>query len=169
MYAGHDPRRIAGPALISSVSAYAREGPQRPGRGDSILAFRRRSLHLLGALALLAVTAGCSGDDDPTAAPGASTTATATSSATATPEPDAPVVVMVDFAYDPAEVTVAVGVTLQVRNADSAPHTITAVDGSFDTGAIIAGASGTLTVASAGQFDFRCTLHPSMTGVLTVL
>jgi len=136
------------------------------------LAFRRRSLYLLGALALLAVTAGCSGDDDPTPAPPATTTATATPSATdatPSPAPGDPIVVMVDFAYEPGEVTVAAGATLQVRNADVAPHTITAVDGSFDTGVIIAGASGTLTVTSPGQFDFRCTLHPSMTGVLTVL
>ncbi len=134
------------------------------------MAFRRRSLHLLGALALLAVTAGCSGGDDPTPASTATTTPTATATATTpSPAPGDSVVVMVDFAYEPAEVTVAAGATLQVRNADVAPHTITAADGSFDTGAIIAGASGALTVASPGQFDFRCTLHPSMTGVLTVL
>jgi plastocyanin len=53
-------------------------------------------------------------------------------------------------------------------NRDVAPHTATALDGSFDTGRIQPGALGSATVPSQGAIPYRCTIHPWMTAILQV-
>jgi LPXTG-motif cell wall-anchored protein len=66
-------------------------------------------------------------------------------------------------------VTVAVGDTVTWHNSGQAPHTATADDGSFDTGTINAGGSGSHTFSSAGTFSYICTIHPNMHGTVRVL
>lgn len=72
-----------------------------------------------------------------------------------------------DFKFDPAALELAAGDTITFINEDSAPHTATAADGSFDTGALAKGESATVTVSAAGTYDYICDLHPSMEGVVT--
>jgi plastocyanin len=78
-------------------------------------------------------------------------------------------VTMGDFFFSPASVTVAVGDTVTWHNTGQAPHTATANDGSFDTGTINAGGSGSHTFSSAGTFAYICTIHPNMKGTVRVL
>jgi plastocyanin len=73
------------------------------------------------------------------------------------------------FAFHPASVTVAAGDTISWTNEDAAAHTVTADDGSFDTGTLDKGASGSHTFASAGTFAYHCTIHPTMHGTVTVV
>ena len=79
--------------------------------------------------------------------------------------------------FDPSELTVAAGTTLLVANVGGKPHTLTADDGSFDTGIIDPGAEGgrfagknaSVTLNQAGTFKFHCEIHPAaMKGVVTV-
>ena len=70
------------------------------------------------------------------------------------------------FKFVPATLEVAVGDTVTFTNEDSAPHTATANDGSFDTGRLAKGESGTVTIEAAGTFDYICALHPSMKGTI---
>jgi plastocyanin len=79
--------------------------------------------------------------------------------------------------FDPPQLEVQAGSTLVVANIGGKPHTLTADDGSFDTGTITPGAEGgrfagtsaTLTLPKAGRFPFHCEVHPAaMKGVLTV-
>jgi plastocyanin len=72
------------------------------------------------------------------------------------------------FAFSPADLTVAVGDTITVTNNDGAPHTLTAEDGSFDTGRLDRGESAEITLTSAGTFLFKCAFHPAMRGTITV-
>jgi plastocyanin len=72
------------------------------------------------------------------------------------------------FSFSPATVTVAVGDTVTWTNSDSTAHTATADDGSFDTGTIGNGASGTVTFATAGTFAYHCSIHAQMTGTVVV-
>lgn len=72
------------------------------------------------------------------------------------------------FAFSPAELTVAVGDTITFTNNDGAPHTATALEGSFDTGRLNRGESGEITLTAAGSFDYKCSFHPAMTGTITV-
>ena len=73
-----------------------------------------------------------------------------------------------DFAFAPATVTVNEGDTVTWTNADSTIHTATAEDGSFDTGSLRKGESGSATFTSAGTISYICTPHPYMKGTVVV-
>jgi plastocyanin len=77
-------------------------------------------------------------------------------------------VTIAGFAFDPATVTIQVGDSVTWTNDDSAPHTATAEDGSFDTGQLATGDSETVTFDTAGTFDYICSIHPQMTGSVVV-
>jgi plastocyanin len=73
-----------------------------------------------------------------------------------------------DFEFAPSAVTVNVGDTVTWTNAGPTPHSATANDGSFDTGIMDEGGSGSHTFTEAGSFSYICTPHPNMTGTVTV-
>ena len=78
-------------------------------------------------------------------------------------------VTIVNFAFDPAEIEVPVGATVTWTNDDGVPHTATSIDGTtFDTGTLDQGEQGSHTFTGAGTFEYQCTIHPSMTGVVIV-
>jgi plastocyanin len=54
------------------------------------------------------------------------------------------------------------------NNKDIAQHTATAIDGSFDTGIINVGSSGSAIVKAQGTVPYHCTIHPWMNGILKV-
>lgn len=76
---------------------------------------------------------------------------------------------IVDFAYDPDPVTIEEGGKVIWQNEDSAPHTATADDGSFDTGTLDEGKRGSETFKEAGTYSYICTIHPDMTGTVEVV
>lgn len=71
------------------------------------------------------------------------------------------------FAFD-GVTEVAVGTTVIVTNTDGAQHTWTALDGTFDSGALGEGESFEFTFTEPGSFDYQCNFHPSMTGTIVV-
>ena len=81
-------------------------------------------------------------------------------------------------AYSPDTLSVKKGDTIQITNKDTVPHTVTnGKDASdptagklFDTSLINAGSTAKLatTKLSAGTYQFHCSVHPYMTGVLKV-
>ena len=71
------------------------------------------------------------------------------------------------FEFKTATLTVKQGDIVVWRNADPVPHSATA-QGTFDSGPLAAGASWRYTAAKKGRFDYICTLHPTMKGVLVV-
>ena len=73
-----------------------------------------------------------------------------------------------DFAFAPSSVTVNVGDRVTWRNTGDEPHTATARDGSFDTGNLTSGQSGSATFNRAGTFSYFCKPHPFMTGTVRV-
>ncbi|MFD9686623.1 cupredoxin domain-containing protein [Kitasatospora sp. NPDC059146] len=78
-------------------------------------------------------------------------------------------VIIKNFAFSPATLTVKAGQTVTVMNQDSTAHTLTASDKSFDTGTIQPGASATFTAPQqTGDHPYICTIHPFMHGTLTV-
>lgn len=86
----------------------------------------------------------------------------------ATAAPNSAGVSMLDFSFSPASVTVKKGESVTWVNNGQAPHTATANDGSFDTGLLTAGQSGTVTFNNAGSFDYVCVVHPEMVGTVVV-
>jgi plastocyanin len=80
---------------------------------------------------------------------------------------------MVDDDYSPAQVTIEAGQSVTFTNAGDRPHTATADDGSFDTGALDPGSSATVTLNSPGTYRYYCQFHggpggDGMSGVITV-
>jgi hypothetical protein len=54
-------------------------------------------------------------------------------------------------------------------NQDSALHTATADNGSFDTGIIPIDANATVIITGSGKLEYHCTIHPWMQGTITVV
>jgi plastocyanin len=127
------------------------------------------ALALAAAVAVLLAACG-GGGSSPSASsapPGGSTmTSAAPSSAGASMA--AAAVHIKDFAFAPASQTVKAGETVTWTNDDSTEHTVTADDGSFDSGRLAPGATFTHTFAAAGTFAYHCTIHPNMTAKVVV-
>jgi plastocyanin len=70
--------------------------------------------------------------------------------------------------FVPAQIKVAVGAQVTWTNTDQVPHSVTALDGSFDSGPILPGKSFQWTPKEAGILNYHCIFHPSMTAALTV-
>jgi plastocyanin len=75
---------------------------------------------------------------------------------------------MVDYAFNPASMTIAAGTTVTWTNGGTQDHTVTADDGSFDSGHVAVSSTFTHTFAAAGTFAYRCTIHEQMTGTIVV-
>ncbi len=76
---------------------------------------------------------------------------------------------IVEFTYQPDPVVVQVGGKVIWQNQDTAPHTATADDGSFDTGTIEKGKIGSETFKEPGTFTYFCEIHPTMHGTVEVV
>ena len=68
------------------------------------------------------------------------------------------------FVFDPDTLPARPGGTLVFVNHDAVPHTATAADGSWDTGAIPANGTKAVAVPAQGGGDYRCAIHPTMVG-----
>ncbi|HYM50356.1 MAG TPA: plastocyanin/azurin family copper-binding protein [Candidatus Limnocylindrales bacterium] len=72
-------------------------------------------------------------------------------------------------AYDPKTVSVKVGQAVEWDWTDaSSQHTVTADDGSFDSGLCSQGTKFAYTFTKAGTFTYKCTIHSGMMGTVTV-
>ena len=70
------------------------------------------------------------------------------------------------FTQERIEVTA--GTTIRWTNNDQLQHSVTANDGSWDSGLINPGGTWTHTFAQPGEYAFHCTPHPFMKGVVVV-
>ena len=76
---------------------------------------------------------------------------------------------IVEFTYQPDPVVVQVGGKVIWQNQDTAPHTATADDDSWDTGTIEKGKIGSETFKEPGTFAYFCEIHPDMRGTVEVV
>ena len=107
---------------------------------------------MLAALAFAGV-AGC-GDDETVS--------------TESPAPVADSVEIVEFEFDPGEITVPAGTTITFTNQDTAAHTATADDSSFDTKELGKGDSAKATFDEPGTYSYYCRFHVFMKGSVVV-
>jgi plastocyanin len=70
--------------------------------------------------------------------------------------------------FNPESLEVKSGDTIVWINKDFFSHTATAEKKSFDSGEIKADASWKHVMSTKGAFLYKCTLHPTMKGSLTV-
>ena len=121
-----------------------------------------RTIKTVGLGVLLAiVVAACSGagagSPSPTEAPSA-----------AAPGGTTGAVSIVDFGFEPADLTVAAGTTVTWTNTGAATHTVKWGDGTPESTGLTAGATYQRTFDTAGSFPYVCGIHGSMSGTITV-
>jgi len=81
----------------------------------------------------------------------------------------ADVVVKIDnFTFNPQRLTVKVGTTVIWTNEDDIPHTVAASNKSFKSKVLDTDQKFSFTFTTAGDFEYFCSLHPHMTGMIVV-
>ena len=139
-----------------------------------------RSKAILGSLfvVLSLALSACGGDSDSTTTEieSAPSQGSSPSDETSTSEPapsgeaaGSEKVEIVEFTYEPDPVVVRAGGKVIWLNQDTAPHTATADDGSFDTGTLERGKLKSETFKQPGTYTYFCQIHPTMHGTVEVV
>jgi plastocyanin len=81
--------------------------------------------------------------------------------------PDAATVKIVDFGFDPPDVTIKAGGKVTWANSGEVPHSILATE--VHSEILDPGATFTWTASGSGEISYQCGLHPSMQGTVTVI
>lgn len=113
------------------------------------MSYTTAALLISGSLAL----AGCASDQE----------------AASPADEQAPAVDVVDFAFEPEEISVPVGTTVEWTYTEdgSSRHTVTFDDGEA-SGDLDPGDTYTRTFDAPGAYPYVCFYHPNMTGTVTV-
>jgi plastocyanin len=77
-------------------------------------------------------------------------------------------VVMSNRAFDPATITVNVGDTVTWLNQDAPQHDVVVDNGEFTSEPFDQGQTFSFTFTKAGTYTYHCSIHPGMTGTVTV-
>lgn len=91
-------------------------------------------------------------------------TTRASNNATANPNE----IVIENFSFEPATLTVKVGTTVTWINKDDEPHTATATDKRFNSKTLDNGDRFSQEFNAPGVYNYYCALHPKMTGKIIV-
>ena len=77
-------------------------------------------------------------------------------------------VLIEDYAYKPATITVTAGTEVTWTQKDDDPHTVPSDDGSFESGGLGQGDTFKHVFSKPGRYAYHCTAHPFMKGVVIV-
>lgn len=77
-------------------------------------------------------------------------------------------IVIENFAFQPATLTVKVGTKVTWVNRDDEPHTATATDKRFNSKTLENGEQFSTEFDQPGTYNYYCALHPKMTGQIIV-
>jgi len=132
------------------------------------MGMRLRSLLLPTLAAVVVAVVGLAFAPSRPSAP-ASPSASAKAGATAVVSGKAASLKIVNYAFVPATMTVRVGTTITVTNADQTAHTATARSAAFDSGTVDGGKSKSFTVTKPGVYPYYCQFHAFMNGTLKVV
>jgi plastocyanin len=78
-------------------------------------------------------------------------------------------VAVVDFEYQPQTLTIAAGDDIRWENTSNRQHTVTADNGTFDSGPFVRDEPFSVVFETAGTFAYHCTIHPDrMKGTIVV-
>ena len=81
---------------------------------------------------------------------------------------DANEIVIQNFAFEPATLTVKAGTKVTWVNRDEEPHTATATDKRFNSKTLENGDQFSMEFNQPGIYKYYCALHPKMTGQVIV-
>jgi plastocyanin len=71
-------------------------------------------------------------------------------------------------AYGPSQLDVLPGTSVDWSNVSTRTHTVTAYDGTFDSGHLDPGAHFRVTFTRPGAYQYHCSIHPSIQGEIDV-
>ena len=96
--------------------------------------------------------------------------APATTQAASQPAAAANTVVIDNFTFSPATLTVAAGTSVTWVNRDDVPHTVTSAHDPrvLNSPALDSDGKYTFTFKTAGTYEYYCTVHPHMTAKVVV-
>jgi plastocyanin len=78
-------------------------------------------------------------------------------------------VIIKNFAFTPASMTVKAGTVVTWTNDDNASHTVTSDSGTtLNSPAINVGGTFSFTFTTPGTYAYHCSIHPSMHGTIVV-
>jgi len=77
-------------------------------------------------------------------------------------------IVIEDFVFKPAEVTISPGTKVTWINKDEAPHTATSTDKKFNSGGLDTDDKFSFVFNDKGEYPYFCALHPHMKATITV-
>jgi len=77
-------------------------------------------------------------------------------------------IVVDNFSFAPAKVTVPVGTTVTWTNRDDVPHNIVSTERTFKSPVLDTDERFSFRFAAAGVYQYFCSLHPRMTGAIEV-
>ncbi len=83
-------------------------------------------------------------------------------------QPAANEVFIQGMAFVPSSLTVAAGTTVTWINKDAVTHNVTSNPALFSSGSLATGSTFSYTFMNPGTFNYSCTIHPTMTGSITV-
>jgi plastocyanin len=116
------------------------------------MTFIARSIRVAAALAVAALAA-----------------ATHPAAAARAAETEVKIEVQIDnFTFAPQRIVVQAGTTVTWTNADDAPHTVVSTTKRFKSGALDTTDKFSFTFATPGTYEYFCSLHPHMTGIVVV-
>jgi len=72
------------------------------------------------------------------------------------------------MAFVPATITISAGTAVTWTNKDAATHNATSSPALFSSGSLVTGATYSFTFATPGTYNYKCTIHPSMSGTVIV-
>jgi len=93
---------------------------------------------------------------------------TITPGALAAGSPAAAIVLVRDFMFGPASLTVSAGSTVTWTNKDDEPHTVVSDTGEFKSGGMDTNESFSHKFDKPGTYHFTCSIHPRMVGTIVV-
>ena len=74
-----------------------------------------------------------------------------------------------NLAFDPNSIAISAGTEVTWTNQEAAAHTVTSDDGNFaSSGNLGQNDTYSVTFSNPGTYMYHCSLHPSMTGTVTV-
>jgi len=73
-----------------------------------------------------------------------------------------------NFAFNPGTLTVPNGTTVTWINNDNVDHTVTTEGGLFNSGPLNNGQNFTYTFTTPGTYNYSCSIHPYMKGIIIV-
>lgn len=77
-------------------------------------------------------------------------------------------VVIQNFAFKPANLTVTAGTKVTWISKDDSPHTVTSTDKRFNSNALDTNNQFSFVFNDKGSYNYFCSLHPQMKGQITV-